>query len=413
MKKYIIALSLAALSLSLAACDHTPDPTQTTPPPTTTAVPTEPTVPIRTGWHRIGNHICYFNEFGIRHTGWLELSEGRYYFDGAGVMQTGWLELPDGRYYFDEAGVMQTGWLEDATGRYFLSDSGIPYTGWQEVDGLNRYFLGNGALASGFVDMDGTAYYFTADGTLTSGWLKLDDNTYYLNEDGSVHTGWYTEGADRYYFRENGAMARGMVMVSETEARYFTSTGKEIILVNPWNFVPEDYEVELVKYNSRYQVAAQIYEPLKQMLADCKTAGYTAIVGSAYRTHEYQEGLFENKIQRVMKAEGCTREEAMVIAATVVAFPGTSEHQLGLAVDLVDIKYQLLDENQENTEAQKWLMEHCWEYGFILRYPNDKSEYTGIIYEPWHYRYVGTELAAELHELGISLEEYLDLLTEA
>ena len=80
---------------------------------------------------------------------------------------------------------------------------------------------------------------------------------------------------------------------------------------------------------------------------------------------------------------------------------------MGLAVDIVDLNNQNLDSSQEDTEVQKWLMEHCWEYGFILRYPNGKSEITGIIYEPWHYRYVGKDAAKEITDAGICLEEYL------
>lgn len=94
-------------------------------------------------------------------------------------------------------------------------------------------------------------------------------------------------------------------------------------------------------------------------------------------------------------------------AGKVVAVPGTSEHQLGLAVDIVDTNYQILDEAQENTAVQKWLMEHSWEYGFILRYPSDKGHITGIIYEPWHYRYVGREAAREMYEQGLCMEEYV------
>ena len=91
----------------------------------------------------------------------------------------------------------------------------------------------------------------------------------------------------------------------------------------------------------------------------------------------------------------------------MVAVPGTSEHQLGLALDIVDMNHQILDESQEETDTQQWLMAHSWEYGFILRYPNDKSEITGIIYEPWHYRYVGRDAAREIYEQGVCLEEYL------
>ena len=105
--------------------------------------------------------------------------------------------------------------------------------------------------------------------------------------------------------------------------------------------------------------------------------------------------------------QGYSREAAEAEAGKVVAVPGTSEHQLGLALDIVDLNNQNLDTSQEDTPVQKWLIEHSWEYGFILRYPNDKSEITGIIYEPWHYRYVGRDAAREIHERGVCLEEYL------
>ena len=91
-----------------------------------------------------------------------------------------------------------------------------------------------------------------------------------------------------------------------------------------------------------------------------------------------------------------------------MAVPGTSEHQLGLALDIVDRSNQNLDESQEDTAVQQWLMKHSWEYGFILRFPTGKSDVTGIIYEPWHYRYVGKEAAKEIYDRGICLEEYLD-----
>ena len=107
--------------------------------------------------------------------------------------------------------------------------------------------------------------------------------------------------------------------------------------------------------------------------------------------------------------EGADREEAPAIAARSVAVPGTSEHQLGMAVDIIDEYYAKLDEGQEKTATQQWLMENCWRYGFILRYPNGTTDITGIIYEPWHYRYVGERYAREITELGVTLEEYLEM----
>ena len=105
--------------------------------------------------------------------------------------------------------------------------------------------------------------------------------------------------------------------------------------------------------------------------------------------------------------EGVSMEDAPAVAAESVAVPGTSEHQLGLAADIIDEHYPNLDKGQEETGTQKWLMENCWRYGFILRYPNGTTDITGIIYEPWHYRYVGVDYAKEITDLGVTLEEYV------
>lgn len=177
-------------------------------------------------------------------------------------------------------------------------------------------------------------------------------------------------------------------------------------LVNPWNALPEDYTIETVTLKNGLQVDERCYPDLQIMIDDCREAGLSPVICSAYRTQEKQERLFRNKIDRLME-QGYSENEAETEAAKVVAVPGTSEHQLGLAVDIADANHQALDETQEDTEVQKWLMAHSWEYGFILRYPNDKSEITGIIYEPWHYRYVGREDAEQIHASGICLEEYL------
>lgn len=187
----------------------------------------------------------------------------------------------------------------------------------------------------------------------------------------------------------------------------YNPTEWQLILVNPWNPLPADWEVNLIDIGQNQQVDIRCYEELMTMLSDCQMAGYRPLVCSAYRSQDRQNELFYNKVQRVI-AEGYPEEEAIEVAATTVAYPGTSEHQLGLAVDIVDENHQLLDETQENTGVQQWLMQHSWEYGFILRYPNQKSNITGIIYEPWHYRYVGKEAARELYEQDLCLEEYLE-----
>ena len=183
----------------------------------------------------------------------------------------------------------------------------------------------------------------------------------------------------------------------------------QLVLVNPWNKLPEDFRVELKKLSNDLRVDARIYDDLSAMLSDCRKAGLSPLVCSAYRSQETQTRLYRNKISR-LRAAGYTAEKAVQEAGHWVAVPGTSEHQTGLAVDLVAASYQILDQKQEQTAEQKWLMEHCWEYGFILRYPTDKSEITGIGYEPWHYRYVGKTAAAAIHDSGLCLEEYLQQL---
>ena len=179
-----------------------------------------------------------------------------------------------------------------------------------------------------------------------------------------------------------------------------------LLLVNAWHKLPEDYHVELKTLANGLQVDARIYDDLNAMLTDCREAGLEPIVCSAYRTEDTQTRLYRNKVSRLLSA-GWSRDTVEQEAARWVAPPGTSEHQTGLALDIVSADYQLLDEQQAQTPEQQWLMAHCWEYGFVLRNPTDKCAVTGIGYEPWHYRYVGKEAAREMQQKGLCLEEYL------
>jgi len=270
-----------------------------------------------------------------------------------------------------------------------------PPTGWQELNGMR--------------------YYLFPDGTHPIGWFEEGGQVYYIAPNGFAHTGWLELEGQTLYFKEDGTMARGEVEIDGVK-HHFTASGAKVLLVNPWNYVPEDYTPELVDIPSHLrsnsmQVDASCYDALVAMLEACNAECPRACVVSAYRTHDYQTRLYNNKVARV-QAQGYSYEDALVEAAKVVAIPGTSEHQLGLAVDIVDTRSWSLTEIQETLPAQQWLMAHSWEYGFILRYPTDKTAVTGIIYEPWHYRYVGTELAKELYDAGLTLEEYLQNLTQ-
>lgn len=180
-----------------------------------------------------------------------------------------------------------------------------------------------------------------------------------------------------------------------------------LILVNPWNRIPEDFSVELAELEDGQQVDERIYPDLERMMADMGAEGLQPLICSSYRTDEKQQTLYRNKVSQYLD-KGYSLAEADAAAGKWVAVPGTSEHQTGLALDIIDTDYPYLDEAQEDTAVQKWLMAHSWEYGFILRYSREKSEITGINYEPWHYRYVGKEAAKEIFQQGICLEEYLE-----
>lgn len=179
-----------------------------------------------------------------------------------------------------------------------------------------------------------------------------------------------------------------------------------LLLVNQDNPLPDHYNIELTQLKNGQAVDKRCYPDLQKMMDDCRKAGNNPLICSSYRTQKKQERLFNNQIQKWTE-KGYSKKDAEIEAGKVVAVPGTSEHQLGLAVDIVDRNNQNLDTSQEKTSTQKWLIKNSWKYGFILRYPNDKKDVTKIIYEPWHYRYVGKTAAKEIYEQGICLEEYL------
>lgn len=180
-----------------------------------------------------------------------------------------------------------------------------------------------------------------------------------------------------------------------------------LLLVNYKNPLPKDFVIpELTQLRDGHAIDSRAYPSLQLMMDDAREAGLDPMICSSFRTWEKQEELYDKKVQSLLE-QGFSQKEAEAQAKEWVAYPGTSEHQIGLAVDIVDTAYQQLDKKQEDTKVQKWLIEHCAEYGFILRYPTGKSEITGIGYEPWHYRYVGKEVAQVIMEQGICLEEYL------
>ncbi|MEE1087284.1 MAG: M15 family metallopeptidase [Schaedlerella sp.] len=179
-----------------------------------------------------------------------------------------------------------------------------------------------------------------------------------------------------------------------------------LALINGSNPLDQEYVPELVELTKDMYVDERIVDAAKEMLAAAKKDDMDMIVCSAYRSHETQEQIFNDTMKGWLDEE-YSYLDAYAKTNLSVMIPGCSEHAAGIALDIVSASYTNLDEKQADTAEAKWLEEHCWEYGFILRYPPEKSDITGIIYEPWHYRYVGKEAAKEIMEQGVTLEEYL------
>ena len=175
-----------------------------------------------------------------------------------------------------------------------------------------------------------------------------------------------------------------------------------LFVVNAWNELPEDYSVELTELSNGQKVDSRIYPYLQEMFDAAREEGVYPVVREGYRTAEEQQEILEDRIQTYIN-QGYSRSRAERTAKEWVALPGTSEHQLGIAVDINADKSMC-----SNEEVYAWLAENAYKYGFILRYPPGKQEITGTSYEPWHYRYVGIEAAYEINERGICLEEYFE-----
>lgn len=198
-----------------------------------------------------------------------------------------------------------------------------------------------------------------------------------------------------------------MLLIAVTYILKAGNTGKmpedwRLILINAEHSVPEDYNTELIQLSNGVRIDSRIYTDLQRMFDDARNAGIYPVVGEGYRTHEEQEKMMSDKIESFI-AEGYSQSKAKKLAREWVAEAGKSEHETGLALDIN------ADQSQSDDNAvYDWLAENAYKYGFILRYPPDKEDITGISYEPWHYRYVGAETASEIHERNITLEEYLD-----
>ena len=347
-----------------------------------------------TGWRNVDTERYYFGPDGAMATHWLELEGKRYYLGEKGAMVSGWMTLEGDHYYMGETGAMTIGWLRLDTGRYYFDGAGHLVTGKTELEGSHYYFLEDGRMFTGWEDTEAGRLWYDDEGIQAFGWATIEGKHYFFAEDsGIMQTGWHEEGEYRYYLQEDGSAAVGPLTIDKQQY-YFSPAGIHVVLVNSRNRVPNYYKATLETYIPWHQVDVVCLEPLRQMLADCEAAGISYEFNSAYRSIATQSAILETRTAEY-EATGLSHEAAYAKARQTVALPGTSEHHLGLAVDII------------GEEAQAWLQEHCWEYGFILRYEGEKSHITGIVNEPWHFRYVGTRVSLDMKNSGLCLEEYL------
>lgn len=182
-----------------------------------------------------------------------------------------------------------------------------------------------------------------------------------------------------------------------------------LMLVNAEHACEEDkMPVLRTICNGRLQAADDMYADLCDMLEAASEQGHSFWIASAYRSKERQQELIDQYVIDNMR-KGMTREEALEEVMKESMPAGYSEHQTGLALDVLASSNTTMDREQENTQENQWLQEHCYEYGFVIRYPENKEDITGISYEPWHIRYVGKEAAAFMQENDLCLEELWEL----
>lgn len=175
-----------------------------------------------------------------------------------------------------------------------------------------------------------------------------------------------------------------------------------LLLVNKENPLPEDYKVNTIELSNGEKVDARIYPELQKMFDDMRSNGIYPVVTSGYRTHQMQTKIMNDKINEY-KRNGYSDVASKEMALKWVALPGTSEHELGLALDINNDGI-----SSSASDVYNWLLNNSYKYGFIKRYPDDKVDITGINNEPWHYRYVGINEAKEMYENNLCLEEYLN-----
>ncbi len=235
---------------------------------------------------------------------------------------------------------------------------------------------------------------------------------------GKVYTAAYSENSD------NVNTGDRVIPENETAPASFQNNNSELskeakeiyernksllILVNTESPLPDSYEFSKHTLNSGFVIDEQAYADFYRLTRACNDANLHYNIISAYRDRETQQGIIDRNVNEFMQS-GLSEAEAREKTYETVQRVGCSEHETGLSLDLVDENIFSLTEDLETNPTVKWFMENCSEYGFILRYPKEKVDVTGINYEPWHFRYVGQEAARFMNEHNLTLEEFYLLL---
>lgn len=217
------------------------------------------------------------------------------------------------------------------------------------------------------------------------------------------------EASDILFDNQHLIKEKNVAEIIESDLSELSVDDWSLILINKMHPVPDDYEFELANISKGMQCDERVLQPLLTMLSEAKQQGASLVVVSPYRDYNRQRVLFNRKINAYMNL-GYSYTESYQKTSQAVTVPGASEHQIGIAFDIVGVDYFKLDEGFANSATGQWLLEHSAEYGFVLRYPEGKEDITGIMYEPWHFRYVGVQAAMYMKENDLTLEEFVDLL---
>lgn len=335
-------------------------------------------------------------------SGWVKQDGAWYYFDGNGnPVKNAW----QGSYYLKSDGKMaQSEWIYDSSYQawyYLKSDGSYARNAWQGA----YYLKSNGKMAQGEWVYDSSYqawYYLKSDGKMAKGEWIYDDSYqawYYLKSDGSYA---YSTWQGNYYLKSDGKMAvnewidGGRYYVDATglwkanskvsnKGSYYSLQGKydEIIVANKHYPMSKDY------YPGENATAKAAF---LKLIAQMKEEGYAISDNySGFRSYATQAQLYQSYVN----------QEGQAAADRYSARPGYSEHQTGLAFDVIGTDGQLV----EDAGAAQWLLDHAPDYGFVVRYPRGKESVTGYMHEEWHLRYIGKE-AKEIAASGLTLEEY-------